>query len=88
KVLLLAVLIAPTLMMMTFGVALRYLVDFFPLVTLGVALSLRSIRFVSVFEQSKRKIITIFFGLFLLWQVLVLPSLAMQDSRIYLFGIK
>lgn len=88
KVLLLAVLIPPTLMMMTFGVALRYLVDFFPLVTLGVALSLRSIRFVSVFEQSKRKIITIFFGLFLLWQVLVLPSLAMQDSRIYLFGIK
>ncbi|MEY3290753.1 MAG: hypothetical protein RLY19_844 [Actinomycetota bacterium] len=86
-ILLSAVSIQPALMTMTFGVTMRYLVDFYPLIAVSIAVAIARTEKLDSLSHSRHRVLGVTLILLTAWSMWVIPALATQDARIYLFGI-
>ena len=77
----------PAIMLMTWGVSLRYLADFYPLVAMSIVILIPYAARLESQNPRTRRIAVTFFTLFIVWSLWVIPAMATQDSRIYQFGI-
>jgi hypothetical protein len=77
----------PAIMLMTWGVSLRYLADFYPLVAMSIVILIPYAARLESQNPRTRRIAVTFFTLFIVWSLWVIPAMATQDSRIYKFGI-
>lgn len=79
--------VQPFIMLMTWGVSLRYLADFYPLVALSIAILVPLAAKLGSQSSQARRLTTTFVALLTAWSLWVIPAIASQDARIYLFGI-
>ena len=77
----------PAIMLMTWGVSLRYLADFYPLVAMSIVILIPYVPRLESQNTQTRRIAVTFVTLFTVWSLWVVPAMATQDARISLFGI-
>ena len=86
-ILLLSAAVQPFIMLMTWGVSLRYLADFYPLIALSIAILVPLAARLGSQSPQARRLTTSCVVLLTAWSLWVIPAIASQDARIYLFGI-
>lgn len=87
-VLLAAVSVQPLLMLLSYGIAVRYMVDLYPLTVIATALLVPWMAGLGSASRRMKLLAGPIIAASICWSLWVIPVLAKQDARIYMFGIK